>query len=979
MAAAVNQAADPISAKRAHHALLGVFFLLVATVAGLTYYYLATESDSIKREAREELSIIADMKAKQIAAFLEDRKAGLLVIQKIELNVDAMERLAGGSGTPSDRNRISAWLEAMRKSRRYASIVLADARGRVALQIGHEVNPDEVAGFVRQTLQRDLVALQDFHRDPATGAPELAFGLPLHPTGGGSPFGVLIVSIDPSDSFYPTLQTWPTASESGEALLVRRDPDGVTILNSTRRGQDPAMTIRIPLSRGSDSAVLAAEGAEGDLDALDYRGVPVFATARRIVDAPWSLVTEIDREEVQQRLARRFFPAAFAAISLVLAAAAAVALLWRRQQARFYRDLYHAEVERKALADRYGFLSRFANDMILLADENSRIIEANDRAVDAYGYSKEEMLRMRLPDLWYPSEEARMTRMWAEIAERGPMAYETLHRRRDGSAMPVEVSARAVEVDGRIFSQNIIRDITERRAMDARLLQSEERFRKVAESAPEGIIVENESRILYANPVAVRLLGLESESALLSRSMLDFVEPADREVIRGRSARVADGDTAGPAELTLTGVGGRTFPAEVSAGPIQFDQRPCALVFFHDITERKRAEAERTQLEGQLLQAQRLESVGRLAGGVAHDFNNYLTVINGYSDKLCAEMDASHPLRETIEEIRAAGERAAAVTSQLLAFSRKQTVSPEPVSLNFVVTGSEKMLRRLIGEDIEIVTRLDADSPVVMADPRLLHQVLMNLAVNARDAMPDGGRLIVETTSVPLDETHAAAHAGAAPGRFALLTVSDTGVGMTAETMQKIFEPFFTTKQEGKGTGLGLATAYGIVRQAGGWIEVESEPGKGARFGVYLPRTERAPARAVEEVRGPAARSGNETILVVEDRPDVRRLALAILKPGGYKLLEAGGGAEALAVSDGFSGSIDLLLTDVIMPGMNGRELAARMRERRPSLKVLYISGYADSAPGSAETSGLESAFLAKPFTAVQLSSRVREMLGSVS
>ena len=423
---------------------------------------------------------------------------------------------------------------------------------------------------------------------------------------------------------------------------------------------------------------------------------------------------------------------------------------------------------------------------------------------------------------------------------------------------------------------------------------------------------------------------------------------------------------------------GEEFWTAVSAAEIDYNQNRAGLLFYRDITAAKRAEEEHARLEEQLRQSQKMESVGRLAGGVAHDFNNYLTVINGYCEMLLAGPDAGPEIRDGLQEIRAAGERAASITQQLLAFSRKQIATPSVLSLNQVVTDSGQLLQRLIGEDIKIVTRLHPDPGNVMGDPSQLGQVLMNLVINARDAMRGGGQIVIETGQREIDDV-AAARSEVRPGRYAVLSVADTGVGMSAEVQQRIFEPFFTTKGVGTGTGLGLSTAYGIVRHAGGWIDVQSSRGIGSRFEIWLPLTDVAAPNAGAPQAAAVVSPGAETLLVVEDQDDVRRMALAILKANGYHLLEAGNAEQALGLSATYGGKIDLLLTDVIMPGLNGRQLADRLVEERPGLKVLYTSGYtADviTLQGSLEP-GME--YLPKPFGAAQLSAKVRQVLGSAA
>jgi CheY-like chemotaxis protein len=342
---------------------------------------------------------------------------------------------------------------------------------------------------------------------------------------------------------------------------------------------------------------------------------------------------------------------------------------------------------------------------------------------------------------------------------------------------------------------------------------------------------------------------------------------------------------------------------------------------------------------------------------------------------LLDEMGPGDPLREPVDEILLAGHRAAALTRQLLAFSRKQVAEPRVVSLNDLVADARKMLSRLIGDDVEIITHLDAELGSVVADSSQMNQVLMNLAINARDAMPDGGRIVMETTNIDIDSGYAAQHAGVEAGPYVLLSITDTGAGMTQEVVQHIFDPFFTTKEIGAGTGLGLSTVYGIVKQAGGWMWVYSEPGKGSTFKVYLPRTGAAPEPLTTPVLAAETLRGSETVLVVEDQPEVRKLTLAMLESQGYRLLQAASGSEALSLSERYPEPIHLLITDVVMPGMTGRELAMRLVALRPSLKTLYTSGYTANAIGREGVLDAAVAYLPKPFSPAQLAAKVREVL----
>ncbi|MCI0620867.1 MAG: response regulator [Acidobacteria bacterium] len=386
--------------------------------------------------------------------------------------------------------------------------------------------------------------------------------------------------------------------------------------------------------------------------------------------------------------------------------------------------------------------------------------------------------------------------------------------------------------------------------------------------------------------------------------------------------------------------------------------------------------AENRRLEEQLRQSQKVEAVGRLAGGIAHDFNNLLTAIIGYSDILLHDLGDNNPLSAEILEIKKAGQRAATLTSQLLAFSRKQVLHPRVLDLNDVVADMDKMLRRLIGEDIELVTLFGPELGRVKADPGQTEQIIMNLAVNARDAMPQGGKLTIETTNAELDETFARKHMAVKPGPYVMLAVSDNGRGMDAETQSHLFEPFFTTKELGKGTGLGLSTVYGIVKQSGGNIWVYSEPGEGTVFKIYLPRVTETVETWEPSIKDQTEKlTGTETVLVVEDESVVRNLVRSVLQRNGYTVLEANHGEEALRIAIRHQGTIHLMVTDVVLPHMSGRQLAERMATIRSNVRVLYMSGYTDNAIVQYGVLDPGIAFLQKPFTPDALARKVREVL----
>ena len=519
-----------------------------------------------------------------------------------------------------------------------------------------------------------------------------------------------------------------------------------------------------------------------------------------------------------------------------------------------------------------------------------------------------------------------------------------------------------------------IRDITGQR-------QAEEEQRKLATLVAmnrDAIgIMTMEGRLVYLNQAAMTLFGLASIEEACLRTLFDLVAESDREQARADlGAALSRGYWSGEARIRHLRTG---QPIDIEGTLFQIrDDNGAPLyiaAFARDIAERKRAEAEKAKLEEQLFQAQKMESIGRLAGGVAHDFNNLLTVINGYSHLALSELTPSDPLWSSIEEIRKAGERAVGLTRQLLAFSRKQILKPRVLDLNRVVLDLRPMLERLMGEDVEVRVALEAVSETVRADPHHLEQVIMNLAVNARDAMPDGGRLLIETAGVELDATYARLHPEVNAGRYVMLALSDNGMGMDEATRRRIFEPFFTTKPVGKGTGLGLSTVQGIVAQSGGHINVYSEPGQGTTFKIYLP----AVADLAADAASPAAveaPGGSETVLVVEDLAEVRDYAVAALQAYGYRVLQAGNAGEALLICERERDRIHLVLTDVVMPNLGGPELASRLKKLRPGTKVLLMSGYTDKviAINGALDEGVQ--FIEKPFSPEQLAIKVRAVLG---
>jgi len=631
--------------------------------------------------------------------------------------------------------------------------------------------------------------------------------------------------------------------------------------------------------------------------------------------------------------------------------------------------------------ERHRTLMEASPDGILATDLSGTILMCNRRAAEIHGYGNAgDLIGGLAKMLIAPADRQRVdATILSTVAAGGSVDVECQILLRDGSERSAQVTAAPLRAgDGAIAGRvAILHDITKRKEADRALLRAREFSANVIDAIPGGFFVlDRQGKYLRWNRNLEHLIGPPPERMVLADVFIR-THPEDRQ-------RVMDAIDAvfanGSAEIEARGLVGRRQKVRhfyLTGRRMELDGVAYLVGFGIDITERKEAEAARARLESQLLQSQKLESIGRLAGGVAHDFNNHLTVINGYCDVLLSHLAPDDANRESVAEVRRAGERAATLTRQLLAFGRKQLLSPSPVSLNQIVSSMETMLRRLVPEDIDVTTALASGLGAAMADTGQIEQVLMNLVVNARDAMPEGGTIRIETANVDLESATGERDRVIGPGAYVTLAVTDTGVGMDEHTRELIFEPFFTTKEVGKGTGLGLAMVYGIVKQSGGAIAVHSEPGEGSAFTVYFPRVNAEAGQISSTAVVERSRSGQGTILLVEDQASVRGLIKRVLLSSGYQVIEARRGPQALALPDSQVRSIDLLITDVVMPGMSGNELAARLSARREGLRVLFISGYAPNAIVQQGILEPGVAFLQKPFSPAQIAARVGEILAA--
>jgi two-component system cell cycle sensor histidine kinase/response regulator CckA len=757
-------------------------------------------------------------------------------------------------------------------------------------------------------------------------------------------------------------------SEADELSILLLTDDGSELYVAAVRGENRTRLLneRVPLEQGISSWVARERTPlllEGQVNDARFTAMWPRADIRSAISVPLQVAGKlVGIINVNNVSSPRPFTLGQMKALTILASTAAAAL----ESTSLYERVRQAEQNYRSIFENAG-------EGIFQSTLEGRFITVNPSLARILGYDSPEEVIETITDITNqlyvdPVRRAEATRLQEERGVLQGLEFEVY--RKDGEKIWLSLNRRSVRDENgvEIYREGSIEDITERKLAEEALRQSEERYRLLFARNPQPMWVFDLETLsfLEVNEAAIHHYGYSREE-FLTMTIKDIRPPEDvPNLLVNVSSITPEYEEAGIWKHSKKD--GTLIDVEITAHELTFYGRPAQMVLAYDVTERK-------VLEEQLRQSQKLEAVGQLAGGVAHDFNNLLTVITGYSDLSLRRLDKDDPLRSNLEQIKKAGERAASLTRQLLAFSRKQVLQPKVLQLNDIVADVDKMLRRLIGEDIDVLTVLEPGLGQIKADPGQIEQVLLNLAVNARDAMPQGGKLTIETANVYLDNQYVRRHTAIQPGNYVMLAVSDTGCGIDVETQARMFEPFFTTKEQGKGTGLGLSTVYGIVKQSGGHLWVYSEVGKGTTFKIYLPRID-------EVTEGDAARDtlvelprGRETVLLTEDEKQVRQMIRMILEMSGYRVLEAADGDEALAIYKQYEGEIDLIMTDVVMPLMSGRELVQSLEILHPGIKVLYMSGYTDDAIVRHGLLDQEIVFLQKPFTPDVLLRKVREVL----
>ncbi len=977
-----------------------IFLAGAALVVVSMWYQISSQRESIRSNWKVQVEAIANDRARLVDTWINARHADAEVLAASP----AVRALLSSPGLGDETlvrhlNRVAA-------AYGYASILIFDLRGHVRARTNGAQNADadnaEVALAATRSgrLRIELVEEKPGRRVLTIAQPAFA-----EPGVESSPvLGVVALRMKPEASLFRLLAE-ETSTHTGETLLFGLDPRNAAYLSPLREAPAGWAALNRSLEALRELAKSADPGRSAFGEVNDYRAVPVFTAVRPIPFTGWALALKVDRDEVMAEFNRRGQLTGAAGAFLLLALAGFLISIWRQQQRA---QLLSAQMEQeRAISNLRGYAEKIVAGVpsgLLLLSADLVILSVNPSFLESFGLREEDVVGHPLQDVVRAEELVRRAHevLASGVAQRDVLFDLYLTPRRETRPVLITMTGIRMAGDEPARLLLIVQDLSEEERLQAARRASEERFRDLVQGL-DAIVWEADAatlRFSFVSQRAETILGYPVERWLgIADFFVSRIHPDDRaRVMRVCREAVGKGTDHELEYRALTADGRELWLRDIVHVVPSGVGRPAQLRGLTvDLTERKRAEEALRQTEAQLRQAQKMDAVGKLAGGIAHDFNNLLMVIRGDTDLILRRLDPGDRLRQNAEGIREAADQAAALTRQLLAFSRKQVLAPTVVDLNAVVSATQQMLRRLIGETINLVTMTAPDLWAVKADPGQVEQMILNLVVNARDAMPDGGRLTIVTANVDVD-VDTALKRGVTPGPYVMLEVSDTGIGMDAETQTHLFEPFFTTKDQGKGTGLGLSTVYGIVNQSGGHIWVQSEPGRGTSFRVYLPRVKRAveppvsiatPSRDAETAvdplhdEAPSPKLGEEapggprkeTVLLVEDAKRVRDVVREILEMSGYEVLEARDGADALRISGRHRGPIHLMVTDVVMPQMSGRELAQRLAALRSDMRVLYMSGYTDDAIVRHGVLDAGIAFIAKPFTPDALAAKVREVL----
>jgi two-component system cell cycle sensor histidine kinase/response regulator CckA len=968
---------------RLSYVLLMVFAVLAASILTGGYIVYRNYELNYRKEVEHRLSNIADLKVNQLVWYRKERSGDGGILLKNAAFANLVRRFLDKAGDVDAQDQLLAWLAKYRTHYDYDRVFLLDTRGVTRMSVPLTQDPISVftSNRTSEILRSRQVFLQDFYRDEHDQKTYLAVLVPLvSDVDSNRSLGVLVLRIDPTTYLYPFIQYWPTPSRTSQTLILRREQSDLVLLNDMRFQEHSALNVRIPLDISTLAGVKTAAGQKGVVVGRNYRGEPMIADVREVPDSPWFLVARIDLSEVYGPIRDRFWLMITLMGALLVGAGGVVGLVWRQQQSRFYWARYMSEEALRHSETRYRRLFEAAKDGILILDaQTGMVVDVNPYLVEMLGFSHDEFLGKKIWDLGFFRNIAANQAKFMELQEQKYVRYEDLPLETvDGRKVDVEFVSNLYEVEQHYVIQCNIRDITERKQVKERLREAQILLQSSIESPKDMSILSIDTQYRYLNCNTAHkeaMLHAYGKNVGIGMNLLDCIANDDDR----RKAKINyDRAMAGESHINIEQSGElKRYYYETRYNPIFNDKHEIigATAFSADISERKRAEEEKKTLEAELQQVQKLESLGTLASGIAHDFNNILGIILGHAALLEGSPADRRSIKRNTEAITTAGMRGAGLVKQMLTFARKTDVLFELIILNESVDEVVNLLVETFPKTITIAQHLEKDLPLIEADATQLHQVMVNLCVNARDAMPEGGILTISTYRERGELVHARWPKGEAH-EYLVLAVSDNGTGMDEATQRRIFEPFFTTKTHGKGTGLGLSMVFGIMQSHRGFVDVQSDPGKGTTFRCYFPSVQKPlePERT-EEQSTVDIQGGNETVLMVEDEELLRELVRSFLEAKGYTVLTAGDGEEALDVFHQHQHEIRVVISDLGLPKFGGDELCRRITSMNSRIPLILASGFIEPGMKAKVFGEGVKEFLQKPYKANEVLRCVRRVI----
>ncbi len=961
--------------------LIALTVLLLLLVSAGVWFYLSQQA-AMRQVVVRDLSAVAQLKVDQLASWRKERLGNAELIMNSRPMQRAVANFLADPHSDSRQFILSRFLS-FQENHHYQDVVLVNTSGEILLTLtGRDrVLSNCCVGQFYGSLESGRALFTHIYPDPATSTPYVTIIAPLFRDGeeGTEVIGAILLISNAREQLFPMVQGWPLPSDTAEAYIVASTGDGAMVLSDLRHRDGAALGLHLPLGQTNEPAVAAVLGHQGIFEGRDYRGVHVVAAVYPVPDSPWFIVVKKDAVEIFAEWRFRALMISGLVTVLIVCVGTVGILLWQRERKFYYEKLYASELQLRTNVERHSIILKAIGDAVIATDAAGRVELLNQVAEQLTGWSEAEARGRLLDEVFFIiSEETResvenpVTKVLREGTIVG-LANHTLLIARDGSERPIADSgAPIMDAQGSMSGVVLVfRDQTEERRIESELRVSETRFRGFVENAHDVVYSLSPAGIFtYVSPNWIDFMGETAESPL-GQCFYHLIHPDDLAMCRNffEKTLIAGKKQTSP-EYRVKYSDSRWRWHVSSGSPVKDEDGQITgfIGIARDVTEQ-------VTLRDQLLQSQKVEAVGQLAGGVAHDFNNMLGVILGNAELALTKLTPGDPLFKRLNQIIDAAQRSAEVTRQLLAFARRQTVAPKVLDLNISVAGMLQMLERLLGEDIDIAWRPGSDLWQLRIDPSQLDQLLANLCVNARDAIGGVGKITIETANVSFNEEYCANHIDVFPGDYVLLAVSDDGCGIEKELHAKIFEPFFTTKGVGKGTGLGLATVHGIVKQNKGFINVYSELDKGTTFRIYLPRQIGEVEEMTDREHTAIPSGRGETVLLVEDDLAILELAKTMLENHRYQVLSASSPSEAIRLARLKEDYIDLMVTDVVMPEMNGRELAGNLLSHYPDLKRLFMSGYTANVIAHHGVLDEGVHFLQKPFSVAEFALKVQQTL----